>query len=170
MPAVGYGRLSPAAHRAKRELYLQLLAEVRRGVPHFQLRTGEELTDDHDRYLVWEPGPHWDRGARRDLLGEDAALNVRMTVTDNLGRVWRGSTPGREHEVRPPRSGATRQAPPPGGCRTGRGRRRNRRLGKGGVKGEGALVTHSSTTWLCLERAWSPLRGNAKGGRESACV
>ena len=53
--AVEDGRLSPAAHQAKRERYLQLLAETRRGVPHFQLRTGEELRDDLHRYLlsVW---------------------------------------------------------------------------------------------------------------------
>ena len=33
VPAVGDGWLSPAAHRAKRDLYLQLLTEARRGAP-----------------------------------------------------------------------------------------------------------------------------------------
>ena len=85
VPAVGDGQLSPAAHGAKRERYLRLLMEAMRGIPHFQLGTGEELTDDHDHYLVWEPGAHWDRGTWRNLLGEQAALNHRETVTDNLG-------------------------------------------------------------------------------------
>ena len=53
------GRLSPAAHEEKRELHLRLLTGAQqRGIPHFQLGTGEQFTDDHDRYLVWEPGPH----------------------------------------------------------------------------------------------------------------
>ena len=95
VPEEADGRLSPAAHAEKRELYLRLLSEARqRGIPHFQLGTGEQFVDDHDRYLVWELGPHWDRGAWRRLLGDQEAGKYRERVTDDLGRVWRGSTPG----------------------------------------------------------------------------
>ena len=111
------GRLSPATHEEKRDHCLRLITEARqRGIPRFHLGTGEELTDDHDHYLVWEPGPNWDRGLWRRLLGEQEALNYRARVTDELGRVWRGSTPASwEEEVRPSGGGAARQAPPPAG-------------------------------------------------------
>ena len=69
-----------------RERYLRLLMEARQmEIPHFQLGTGEELTGDRNHYLVWEPGPHWDRGTWRNLLGEQAVLNHQETVTDDLG-------------------------------------------------------------------------------------
>ena len=59
VPAVADDRLSPAAQEEMRERHLRLLMEARQlGIPHFQLGTGEELTDDHNHYLVWEPGPH----------------------------------------------------------------------------------------------------------------
>ena len=83
VPAVADGRLSPAGHKEKRERYLRLLTEARqRGIFHFQLVTEEELTDDHDRYLVWEPGPHWDRGPGRDSWGnKKRSTSVRASRT-----------------------------------------------------------------------------------------
>ena len=46
------------------------------GIPHFQLGTGEELTDDHDHYLVWEPGPHWDRGGLEEAPGRTGSAQL----------------------------------------------------------------------------------------------
>ena len=45
------------------------------------------------------------------------------------------------------------------------GRRRNRRFGEGGVKGEGTLAALNILTWLCLGRAWSPWLGHCAGQR-----
>ena len=74
------------SHAEKRELYLSLLSEARDlRIPHFQVGTGEQTVDDHDRYLVWEPGPHWDRAAWKRLLGEHEVDKYRARVTDDLG-------------------------------------------------------------------------------------
>ena len=80
VPKEADGRLSPAAHTEKRELYLRLLSEARQG-------TREQFIGDCNRYLAWEPGPHWGKGVWRRLLGEQEACNYRASVTDNLGRV-----------------------------------------------------------------------------------
>ena len=114
MPAVGYGRLSPAAHRAKRELYLQLLAEVRRGVPHSQLRTGEELTDDHDHYLVEQPALlgqgdleefPWAGGSAQSPEDRDGQLGMSVAGVNPSKLGGRGDT----HQERSHKAGTTSQ-------------------------------------------------------------
>ena len=99
VPAAPDGRLRPDLHQTQRERYLQELAEARAGAAHFRACTGEHLRDDRDRYLEWEPGPHWDRNT---------------WVRDVQGRWWRGASPSQGAEVRPPGEGGTGQAPNPG--------------------------------------------------------
>jgi hypothetical protein len=114
VPAAPDGRLRPDLHQTQRERYLQELAEARAGAAHFRAGTGEHLRDDRDRYLEWEPGPHWDRNTWSDRLGADVAARVLARLRDVQGRWWRGASPSQGAEVRPPGEGGNGQAPTPG--------------------------------------------------------
>ena len=58
------------------------------GTSHFQLGTGEQWQDDHERDLEWGPGPHWNRGIRPEHLGMAAMMDIIKVILSVWGRLF----------------------------------------------------------------------------------